>query len=147
MQRRGSAYFQRKLLVDMTVRHQSEADPTSVVEPRTPRAYKQTVELGEMDDRVLITVQSPTYFSQNDETAMFEWLGRIDVVSDVTGEGHNLTLRLKRTPTDDQLRDLLALFYRYGMDMKPLAALRTAKNESWFSDRSNYWYGSVFGNA
>ncbi|WP_156386036.1 hypothetical protein [Devosia sp. Root685] len=96
---------------------------------------------------MLITVQGPVYFSQNDETAMFEWLGRIGVVSDVTGEGHNLTICLRRAPTDDQLRDLLALFHRYQMNMRPLAALRTAKNESWFSDRSNYWFGSVFGNA
>ncbi|MBJ3786494.1 hypothetical protein [Devosia sediminis] len=90
-------------------------------------------------------MQGPTYFSQNDETAMFGWLGRITIVRDVTGEGRDLIIRLKRAPTDNQLRDLLALFFRYKMDMTPLAVLRTAKNESWFSDHDSYWFDGVFG--
>jgi len=94
---------------------------------------------------MLIRVQGPVYFSQNDETAMFEWLDRIPVIDDVAGEGRNLVFRLKRAPNDDQLRDLLALFYRYQMDMTPLAALRTPENESWFLDQGSYWFDSVFG--
>jgi hypothetical protein len=94
--------------------------------------------------RMQIRVEGPTYFSENDETAMFEWLGRISVVQDVTGEGCDLIIRLKRAPTDNQLRDLLAVFFRYQMDMTPLAALRTAKNESWFSEQDSYWFDKVF---
>lgn len=93
---------------------------------------------------MLIRVQGPTYFSQNDETAMFEWLGRITVIRNVTGEARDLIIRLKRAPTDNQLRDLLALFFRYQMDMTPLTAMRTAKNESWFSDQGSYWFDAVF---
>lgn len=92
-----------------------------------------------------IKVQGPTYLSQNDETAMFEWLGRIAVVREVTGKGRDLIIVLNGAPTDNQLRDLLALFFRYGMDMTPLAALRTAKNHAWLSDPSNYWFEAVFG--
>lgn len=92
-----------------------------------------------------IRVQGPTYFSQNDETAMFEWLARISVVRDVSGEECDLIVQLKRSPTDNQLRDLLALFFRYQMDMTPLAALKTAKNESWFADPGTYWFDKVFG--
>lgn len=76
---------------------------------------------------------------------MFEWLGRITVVREVTGEGRDLIIVLKRAPTDTQLRDLLALFFRYRMDMTPLAALLTAKNQVWFSDPRNYWFEAVFG--
>lgn len=94
-----------------------------------------------------LRVQGPTYFSQNDETAMFEWLGRISVVRAVTGEGRDLVIALKCAPTDNQLRDLLALFFRYRMDMTPLAALRTHKNQIWFSDRGSYWFEAVFGRS
>ena len=94
-----------------------------------------------------IRVQGPTYFSENDETAMFEWLGRIAVVRDVTGERGDLIIVLKRAPTGNQLRDLLALFCRYRMDMTPLAVLRTAKNQSWFSDPGSYWFEAVFGRS
>lgn len=93
---------------------------------------------------MLIRVQGPTYFSQSDEKAMFEWLSRITVVRDVNGEGRDLIIRLKRAPTDKQLGDLLALFFRYQMDMTPLAALRTPKNEVWFADKGSYWFDAVF---
>lgn len=76
---------------------------------------------------------------------MFEWLGRITIVLNVAGEGRDLIIHLKRDPSDNQLRDLLALFFRYKMDMTPLAALRTAKNESWYSDQNSYWFDAVFG--
>lgn len=94
---------------------------------------------------MLIRVQGPTYFSQNDETAMFDWLGRITVVREVTGEGRDLIIVLRRAPSDNQLRDLLAPFFRYRMDMTPLAAFRTAKNQVWLSDPRNYWFEAVFG--
>ena len=106
---------------------------------------EQTVGLPEQDERMQIRVQGPTYFSQNDETAMFEWLGRMAVLRDVTGEGYDLIIRLKRAPTDNQLRDLLALFFRYQMDMRPLAILRTTRNEGWFADQGGYWFDAVFG--
>lgn len=91
-----------------------------------------------------IEVQGPTYFSQNDETAMFDWLNRINVIRDVTGEGRLLIIRLKRAPNDEQLRDLIALFYRYQMDMTSLAVFRTEKNESWFSDPGSFWFDAIF---
>lgn len=94
-----------------------------------------------------VRVQGPTYFSQNDETTMFEWLGRITVVREVTGQARDLIILLKRPPTDSQLRDLLALFFRYRMDMTPLAALRTDKNQSWFSDCGSYWFEAVYGRS
>lgn len=94
---------------------------------------------------MLIRVQGPTYFSPNDETAMFEWLGRITVVREVTGEERDLIIVLKRAPTHNQLRDLLALFFRYRMDMTPLVALQTAKNQAGFSDPRNYWFEAMFG--
>lgn len=93
---------------------------------------------------MILRVQGPTYFSQNDETAMFEWLGRIKVVREVAGEGRDLLINLKRAPSDAQLRDLIALFFRYKMDMTTLAVLRTSKNQSWFSDRDSSWYEAVF---
>lgn len=48
-----------------------------------------------------IRVGGPIYFSQNDETAMFEWFGRISTVEDVIGEGCDLIIRLKQAPTEN----------------------------------------------
>ena len=96
---------------------------------------------------MIIEVPGPTYFSGNDEIAMFEWLGRIKVVRSVTGRGRSLLIDLQRTPTDNQLRDLLALFHRYRMDMTPLATLLTHRNRVWFASRDAYWFAEVFNQA
>lgn len=96
---------------------------------------------------MIIEVHGPTYFSQNDEIAMFDWLGRIKVIRGTTGSGRKLVIDLRRSPTDNQLRDILALFHRYRMDMTPLAGLLTDKNRSWFTSPEAYWFAGVFGQS
>lgn len=55
-------------------------------------------------------------------------------------------IQLKRQPSDKDLRELVALFFRYNVNMKPLAALRTKRNARWFSDNPDaFWYKKVFG--
>jgi sugar phosphate isomerase/epimerase len=81
---------------------------------------------------VEITVRGPAYHSLHDEAAMFEWLAKMTFL-EVEGSGSDLILRLARGPSDDELRDLLAIFKRYGLDMRALAALRTSDNERWFA--------------
>ena len=90
-------------------------------------------------------VRGPTYFSQGDEKAFFEWLASISCVDGVSGRSRDLHITLKRQPGDAQLRELIALLYRYGMDMTPLAALKTGHNAHWFAENKRaFWHHSVF---
>ena len=43
------------------------------------------------------------------------------------------------------LRDLLALFGRYGISMQQLAQFQNSGNESWFTSPPMYWHKKVFG--
>lgn len=74
---------------------------------------------------------------------MFEWLHKIRNVS-VTGVGPNLVFDVRRPLSHTGLRELLGLFFRYQLDMRSLAALRTKANESWFADPAMYWFAAVF---
>jgi hypothetical protein len=88
------------------------------------------------------------FYHKNDERAFFEWLSRILCVKSVNGEGNDgLVVRLKRKPGNDDLRQLLALCHRYGVDMRQLAKFETARNRDWFCDPQSYWYKGVFGKA
>jgi hypothetical protein len=88
------------------------------------------------------------FYHRNDERALFEWLARIPCVKSFEGEGvDGLVVRLKRRPGQDDLRQLLALFYRFGVDMRQLAKFETAKNRAWFYDPKTYWYKAVFGKS
>lgn len=97
-----------------------------------------------MQNTVLIS-KGPFYYSQGDEDAFFAWLQSIPCVAGVGGSGTDLHIELKSQPDDLELRELLALFFRYKMDMKSLAIFETSSNAAWFSKKSMYWYKGVFG--
>jgi hypothetical protein len=86
-----------------------------------------------------------TFYHLNDERAFFEWLGRIPCVERYAGEGRRgLVVYLKRRPRKDELRELLALCQRYGVNMRQLAKFETARNRYWFCDPKKHWHAAVF---
>ena len=88
------------------------------------------------------------FFHQSDERAFFEWLARIPCVESYVGEGRRgLVVSLKRRPGNDDLRQLIALCHRYGVDMRQLARFETAKNRTWFRDPKMYWHQAVFADS
>jgi hypothetical protein len=85
---------------------------------------------------------------QNDERAFFEWLARIPCVREYRGENQDgLVVYLKRQPSQDDLRQFLALCRRWGVDMRQLARFETEKNRTWFRNPEAYWYKAVFGSV
>ncbi len=94
-----------------------------------------------------LVVWSPTFYSSNDEKAMSDWIDRLPFV-ECEFTAREIRMKLKRRPSDTQLRELIALFWRYGLSpLTQLAAFRTQKNETWFADKANYWFAAVFGEA
>ena len=90
--------------------------------------------------------QGVVFYHENDELIFLEWLSRIPCVECCDGDGrYGLIARLKRRPGKDDLRQLLAVFRRYGVDMRQLAKFETAKNRAWFCDPKMYWHKAVFG--
>lgn len=86
------------------------------------------------------------YYSRKDEEAFFEWLRKIGCVQRVDGVGAELRIHIRsRRISEECLRELIALFWRYGGPMHQLAQFENARNRSWFRNPSMYWFRSVFG--
>ena len=83
------------------------------------------------------------YFSVKDEEAFFAWLRNIKCVADFNGVGPNLAIRVQ-PPADTDLRELIALFFRYNIDRRQLAQFLNPQNASWFRDTTAYWHAAVF---
>ncbi len=98
-----------------------------------------------MSDGMTLIADRLVYYHENDEALFFAWLDRMQVVAGYEGHGDGLHIRLARRPTDDDLRELIALHRRYAIDMRQLAALRTPRNEMWFAKPGTYWHHHVFG--
>jgi hypothetical protein len=93
----------------------------------------------------LLVATNITYYHQNDETAFFDWLDRMECVESYRGELHDLLITLTRRPTKSDLQELLAFFFRYGIDMRQLAQFETKTNRSWLRDPQKYWHWRMFG--
>ena len=95
--------------------------------------------------RLRLAIRGPVYYSQRDEKAFYDWLRSITCVAEVGGRLRDVHITLKRRPSDSDLWDLLALLFRYRMNMKSLAAFRTTRNAKWFDDPKKFWHAKVFG--
>jgi hypothetical protein len=86
------------------------------------------------------------FFSQGDEAAFFAWLDRVSFVERYEGRGLTLHIFIKEDAVDEEgLREILALFRRYGVPLRQLAALDRDAFASWFHDERAYWYKEIFG--
>jgi hypothetical protein len=92
-----------------------------------------------------LVIQEKYYYSQADEDAFYDRLNSLRCVRSIQGTPDGVHIALSRAPTDSQLRELIALLYRYDLDMTPLAAFRTKRNAPWFSEnRDAFWHSKVF---
>jgi hypothetical protein len=99
------------------------------------------------DEALILVASSVRYGSQLDEIAFFNWLDRLNFVEGYRGELRDLIITLKRRPTTQDLRDLLALFHRYGVDMSQLKQFETRSNREWLRNPDAYWHKSMFGSV
>jgi len=97
------------------------------------------------DNVIVLHADSVEFYSQNDEQSFFEWLKRIKCIESLGGAGSILEIIVaKNLVDDDSLRDILAIFYRYNINMKQLALFKSERNKEWFCSSTKYWFDKVF---
>ena len=86
------------------------------------------------------------FFSQGDEGAFFGWLDKLLFVERYEGRGRTLYISVNSVAVDeDGLREMLALFRRYGVGLRQLASFDRDEFADWFRNEQAYWYKDVFG--
>jgi hypothetical protein len=92
-----------------------------------------------------LTCKRVIFYSQGDEAAFFNWISRIKAIKTVKGVGDEIRLVVpRRRISAESLRDLLALFFRYKVDMGQLSTFATPENGEWFKNPKMYWHRKVF---
>lgn len=93
----------------------------------------------------IIVIKEPCpFYSQQDEDSFFEWLQSIPEVKSVKGCANGLEILLKEPIGEDSLIELIAVFSRYSLKLKPLKDLCSPNNEKWFKDPIKFWYSEIF---
>jgi hypothetical protein len=95
-----------------------------------------------------LTTQCGWFYSPVDEDLFFDWIKKIPSIIHFKGIGTNLLLyfKSKRISARD-LKELIALFRRYKIDMKELKIFLNKGNKEWFYEKSKKadWHKKVFG--
>lgn len=93
-----------------------------------------------------LVIPGPTFYSQTDEASFFGWLKAISGVVRIAGEHRSLILTLRSNRlSQEALRDLLAIHFRYNIPMSGLARFETSQSASWFREPTAFWYKQIFG--
>ena len=110
---------------------------------KNPSSTKKYSEI----NSIALTCKAVRFGSQHDEDAFFEWIHKIQCIDSFSGAGRELYLTIACIDLrDHDLRDLLALFNRYKIDMSQLKIFLNKSNNEWFYGRKKaYWYKKVFG--
>ncbi len=91
---------------------------------------------------IRLTCSGISFYSQKDEDSFFLWGQRIP--SFLRWEQDTMVIK-GAALSDRQLKEIIALFYRYQVPMKQLRPFETSKNKKWLKDRKMYWHQSLYG--
>jgi hypothetical protein len=92
----------------------------------------------------ILTCRKVTFYSQGDEKAFFESIGRIKAVERVEGRRDSILLHVRNRVSQDSLRELIAVFLRYRIRMAQLAQFLSDSNRHWFADPEKTYHKRVF---
>jgi hypothetical protein len=84
--------------------------------------------------RLQIIATGVRYYTNLDERAFFEWLDRMPFVSGYHGVVRDLFIDLNRTPTCDDLWEIIGFCRRYGVDLNQLEKFVTDENRGWLPE-------------
>ena len=85
------------------------------------------------------------FYSHGDEASFFHFAEGIKGVRKIGGVRDETHIHISAKLSDKALRDILALFLRYKINMRQLRQFETAKNRVWFRDPKKYWHKKVYG--
>lgn len=88
------------------------------------------------------------FYSKGDEAAFFDWLKNMSFIESIEGHGATLYIKVDILAVDEEgLRELIAIFHRYCIDMRQFVVFDTDRFSGWFRCPSSYWHKAVFDSA
>lgn len=100
-----------------------------------------------MKDQATVTLHAVRvrFLSAGDEEAFFLWLDHMKEFVTARGAGDEILIEVPHSKlSNDQLRELIALFHRYQIDMRQLAHFENRSNRAWLRNKRAYWHDAMF---
>jgi hypothetical protein len=104
----------------------------------------EDTQMSDRNESLTLYADSIRFFSKLDEYAFADWLRTIPGFVGMNLVGTALEIEFALPAGDDCVREIIALFYRYKIDMRQLAQLENAANSKWMRSKNYYWATQVF---
>jgi hypothetical protein len=100
-----------------------------------------------VNNNIVLTCKKTVYYSPVDEELFFTWIEKIPSIIKDNGAGDEYYLYIKNHKIPDMdLREVIALFYKYDIEMTQLKQFLNDDNKKWFYDNKQaFWHEKVFG--
>jgi len=97
---------------------------------------------------ITLRLKKVVFYSHFDESLFFKWLKKIRAIKQWKGRVDTLYVDVEASKVDEYtLREFLAFFRRYYIDLRQLRAFDQPDFAQWFHNRRAYWFREVFGSA
>lgn len=94
---------------------------------------------------MILEIELGSFYSRGDERRLFQGFKDIAAIRSVRGVGRDLLLDIElATLGKEDLRELLALLWRYGIPLAPLRVFSDRKKFNWLMDAQGYWHDDMF---
>jgi hypothetical protein len=94
---------------------------------------------------MILQIALNSFYSRGDERRLFQGFNEIAAIRNVQGVGRDLLIDIKITNlTNEDMRELLALLWRYKMPLTPLQIFAAKKRFHWLNDTRGYWHTAMF---
>jgi len=101
--------------------------------------------MSDRNDSLTLHADSIIFYSKLDEHVFADWLRAITGFVRMNLVGFVLEIEIALPAGDDCVREIIALFHRYRIDMRQLAQLETASKSKWLRMAGTYWAELIFG--
>ncbi len=92
----------------------------------------------------ILSIGPAVFYSDGDELALMHWISRIKCIREDSLVFDSRHIYLKRRPSQSDLWEIIALFYRYNLPMRQLAQFENDANRNWFKDQRKVWYKRIW---
>ena len=100
-----------------------------------------------MSKKPVVTLRAKAvgFLSEQDEAMFFHWLRQLEEFASVRHEGDTLVIDVEKSKCHEyELRELIALFHRYAIEMRQLRAFETRSNQTWLASERAYWHRAMY---
>lgn len=96
---------------------------------------------------ITLKAKSIWYYSAIDEELFFHWISKIPALKEFKLVNDETVFYIKsKKISDSDLIEVIALFYKYKINMTQLQIFLNSKNKHWFSDNKKaFWHRRVWG--